>query len=238
MNEADFSKYLKRRGKKPNVIDNLIHQVSRFETFLAGHGAALDSAGEEDILAYVADLEAQAPGSARVNLRGVGLYFEFLEKPELAQLAFALRQGAIEKKRKPFKLSDFRGVSSAHLAVMKSAGVVNTEQMLKAGKTPAERQQLAAKTGVPVEAILELVKLSDLARLAGVKGIRARLYYDAGIDTLDKMAAADPEDLLKVTQEFVSRTRFEGIPPLLKEVTSTIENAKRLSQLVDYSKED
>jgi predicted RecB family nuclease len=48
---------------------------------------------------------------------------------------------------------------------------------------------LATQTGIPVEVVLELVKLSDLARLPGVKGIRARLYYDAGVDTVENLAS-------------------------------------------------
>jgi DUF1009 family protein len=58
--------------------------------------------------------------------------------------------------------------------------------------------------------------------LPGVKGIRARLYYDTGVDCVEKMAAWGPDALLKMTAEFVERTGFEGIEPLPKEVSSTI----------------
>jgi hypothetical protein len=76
--------------------------------------------------------------------------------------------------------------------------------------------------------------LSDLARLPGVKGIRARLYYDAGVDCVEKMAACETEALLALTAEFVERTGFNGIAPLPKEVASTIANAKRLPRVVEY----
>jgi predicted RecB family nuclease len=82
--------------------------------------------------------------------------------------------------------------------------------------------------------VLELVKLSDLSRLPGVKGIRARLYYDAGVDTVEKLAAWEPEALLSLTQEFVQRTQFEGIAPLPKEVSSTIANARKLPKVVEW----
>jgi hypothetical protein len=55
--------------------------------------------------------------------------------------------------------------------------------MLQAGKTPLEWNILSEKTGIFVERILELVKLSDLVRIPGVKGIRARLYFHAGLET-------------------------------------------------------
>ena len=38
--------------------------------------------------------------------------------------------------------------------------------------------------------------------LPGVKKIRARLYYEAGLDTLEKMAACDPEGLRKISAEY------------------------------------
>jgi len=39
-----------------------------------------------------------------------------------------------------------------------------------------------------------------------VKGIRARLYYDAGIDSVEKMADWEPEALRRMVAEFVART--------------------------------
>jgi hypothetical protein len=121
-----------------------------------------------------------------------------------------------------------------HIEKLAAAGIKTAGQMLAAGQTAERRTALARDTGIPEEAILELVKLSDLARLPGVKGIRARLYYDAGVDCVEKMVAWEPEALLKMTAEFVERTGFDGIAPLPKEVSSTIANAKRLPRVVEY----
>jgi len=63
---------------------------------------------------------------------------------------------------------------------------------------------------------VEIVKLSDLARIPGVKGVRARLYHDAGLDTVEKIAETPPEKILEITQEFVKETEFDGIAPLPK----------------------
>jgi hypothetical protein len=107
--------------------------------------------------------------------------------------------------------------------------------MLNIGRTPMQRATLAKEVGISEEVILELVKLSDLARLPGVKGIRARLYYDAGVDTVEKMAGWKPEALLTMMADYVERTGFKGIAPLPKEVSSTIANARRLPRVVDWS---
>ncbi len=132
----------------------------------------------------------------------------------------------------PFKLKEFMGIDPAQVARLEALGIKNTSQMLVAGKTAGERAKIAEKSDVPPEVVLELVKLSDLARLPGVKGTRARLYYEAGVDTVEELASYEPEELLKLSTEFVERTRFPGIPPLPKEVSSTIENARRLPAIV------
>ncbi len=138
-----------------------------------------------------------------------------------------------EKKRNPFKLKDFRGVDASHIGKLIALGIRNADQMLKAGHTKKQREALARETGIPEKKILELVKLSDLARLPGVKGIRARLYYDAGVDCVEKIAGWEPESLRIMVTKYVERTGFNGIPPLPKEISSTIANARKLPKVVE-----
>jgi Domain of unknown function (DUF4332) len=138
------------------------------------------------------------------------------------------------KKTNPFKLRDFRGINSSVLSRLNAIGIKTAAHMLAAGKTPEKRASLAKKAGISEETVLELVKLSDLARLPGVKGIRARLYYDAGVDTVEKLATYEPEDLLSLTAEFVLKTGFEGIAPLPKEVSSAINTARKLPHVVEW----
>jgi hypothetical protein len=139
-----------------------------------------------------------------------------------------------EKKRNPFKLKEFRGVDVGHIERLIALGIKNSDQLLKAGQTKTQRKALANESGIPEKKILERVKLSDLARLPGVKGIRARLYYDAGVDCVEKLAGWEPESLRIMVTKYVERTGFDGIPPLPKEVSSTIANAKKLPKVVVY----
>jgi predicted flap endonuclease-1-like 5' DNA nuclease len=131
-------------------------------------------------------------------------------------------------------LKDFRGVNPEHTAILAAAGIRNVEQMLKAGRTPRARQELADATGIPLAAILELVKLSDLARIPGIKTVRARLYHDAGVDTVEKMAEWDSEELRAMLFEFVERTGFDGIAPLPGEAAFSVARAKELPKIIEY----
>lgn len=139
------------------------------------------------------------------------------------------------KPKYKFKLRDFIGVNPDQIAKLAAVGVRTTGQLLSTGQNTQGRENLARHAGIPEEVVLELVKLSDLARLPGVKGIRARLYYAAGVDTVEKLAAYEPEALLKLTAEFVKDAGFPGIPPLPKEVSSTIVNARKLPNLVEWT---
>ncbi len=136
------------------------------------------------------------------------------------------------KKRNPFRLRGFRGVNPEHVARLEALGIRTTEQLLARGATQPERTSLARLADIPEDTVLELVKLSDLARLPGVKGIRARLYYEAGIDSIEKMAEWEPEALRLMVAQYVERTGFEGVPPLPKEVSSTVANARQLPKVV------
>ena len=96
----------------------------------------------------------------------------------------------------------------------------------------ADRQDLSEKTGIPYEDLLELVKLSDLSRKWGPK--RARLYYDAGYDTFDKLAVMDPTEFRSSIIAYVQKTGINFIPPTPGEAHSAVEGAKRRPRIVNY----
>jgi len=176
--------------------------------------------------------EEERNESAKLYLWGIRYYYEYTSNKEMRDCARELRGKRIEQAS--FALKDFRGVSSEHVKKLANIGIRNMKEMLEAGRTSDRRKELSAKTGVPVEAILELVKLSDLARIQGVKSIRARLYYDAGVDTVEKLAKWDPEELRAMLLDFVEKTGFDGIAPLPKEAKFTVSEAKKLPKIVEY----
>jgi hypothetical protein len=234
MNKDEFEGFLKRGGRSPSAIKRCLRMAGEFEGYLQQHreGRRLDEAEPEDLEAFVVWIEREPKASAKTYLWALRYCFEFIENEELRQLAGLLREQRI--KRNPFPLKDFRGVEPEHAAVLAVAGIRNVEQMLKAGRTHADRQELTDETGIPLEAVVELVKLSDLARIPGIKSIRARLYHDAGVDTIEKMAEWDPEELRAMLLEFVERTGFDGIAPLPGEAAFSVARAKELSRIVEY----
>jgi hypothetical protein len=234
MNETGFSEFLRRGGRSSSAIKRCIRFVREFETYLLKHRTTQDaaSAGADDLEEYVRWIEREPRASANTHLWALRYFYEYTSNDEMYHLASVLRQQRI--KTKPFPLNGFQAVDPGILEKLGAVGIRNSDQMIKAGRTPADRQALAVTVGVPEDRILELVKLSDLARIRGVKGTRARLYYDAGIETVEQMANQDPGELRSAIVEFVEETGFDGIATLPAEARFTVAEAQRLPKVVDY----
>ena len=232
--EETFQTFLKRGGRSQSAIKRCVAHVKEFEQYLREHqnSKALNEAGFEELESFVAWIESEPKASAKGHLWGLRYYYEYTSNQAMRDLAGELRQQRI--KRKPFALKGFRGINSEYVAKLAAVGIANVEQMREAGRTPDSRQELSEKTGVHLEAIVEFVKLSDLARIPGLKSIRARLYYDAGVDTVERLAERDPIELRAMLIAYVERTGFDGIAPLPKEAQGAVAQAKKLPQVVEY----
>ncbi len=236
MNEEAFRRFLKRGGRKTHVVDTVIHLVRHFEAYLNKYvdGKTLNEATTEDLEVYVQWYEQDEEASSKRHLWGIRYYYRFAGNRTMAIRVSELREARTSKTRKSFRIRDFRGVNEDYVGKLEAVGIRDVEQMRQHGATPTQRANLAEKTGVPEESISEFVKLSDLARLPGVKAIRARLYYDAGIDTLDKMARWDSEAMRLMLIEFVEKTGFDGIAPLPKEAANAVKVAGELPKIIEY----
>lgn len=233
MDEAEFRAYLKSNRRKASAIDQIVSFVLAFEEYLQDFypDKKIEQASVESLESYVSWIESETGESASKALWALRYYFDFIGNQKNSDLSGDLRSERI--KRKPFYIRNFRGVNPDEIAKLEAVYIENTDQMLDAGRTPKLRKALAEQTGLPVDVLREYVTLSDLARLGAVRSVRARLYYDAGL-TPEIIATWEPEDLHAMLKEFVSRTQFDGIAPLAKEVRNLVENARSLPKLVHY----
>jgi len=185
--EEGFRKFLKRGGRSDAATARIITYIREFENYLQEYRhVGLNEADSEGLEAFVAWVEDKTNTSAKGHFWGITYYYEYTSNEEMRHSAGILRQQRIE--RRPFPLGEFRGIHPEYIEKLVAAGIYNVKHMLAVGNTKQGRAALAVETGVPGEVIFELVKLSDLARIPGVKGTRARLYHDAGVDTIEKLA--------------------------------------------------
>lgn len=234
LDEEAFQEFLRRGGRSPSAAKRVIAQVAAYEQFLREkrNRKRLDEASPNDLEDFVSHVEEKKKGAAKKTLHGIHYYYEYTSNPVMRSLAARLRQQRI--KQTPFPLKDFLKINPQHVEKLGNMGIRNANQMLEAGRTSEKRHDLSTRTSIPAEAILELVKLADLTRIFGVKSIRARLYHDAGIDTVEKMAKWNPDRLRTMLVDFVKRTGFNGIAPLPKEAEFTVKEAKRLPKIIEY----
>lgn len=233
MDESGLRAYLKKKIKSSNTIARCIKFTTQFEKFLSDHlrGKSIGDTTKEDLEEFVYWLEETGVAPNAI-LWGLSLYFEFTSNKELRNAASRMRGARI--KDVEFKIRDFRGLKEEHVKKLEQMHLTSAKDIRNACKTPESRVSISEESGVPLEAILEITKLSDLARLGGVKGIRARLYYDGGVTTLDELVSWDPEELRNMLLEFVERTGFDGVAPWPKEARDTVNIAKNLSRIIEY----
>ena len=63
---------------------------------------------------------------------------------------------------------------------------------------------------------------------------RASLYYEAGLDTFDKIAELDPETMITFVNDFIKKTGFDGSAPILADARSSVENSKRIPRIIEF----
>ena len=82
--------------------------------------------------------------------------------------------------------------------------------------------------------MLELVKLSDLARIVGVGLVFARILYEAGADSLGAFVTQSPDELLVKTQEVIVSRGYTAGNIREKDIIYCLETANLLPQVVEY----
>jgi predicted flap endonuclease-1-like 5' DNA nuclease len=97
---------------------------------------------------------------------------------------------------------------------------------LKACETKKGQKDIAEKSGASTETISELIKLSILSQLPGIKKIRARLFYEAGLDSYSKIAALEPEEVQQVQKKYIQESGFRGSASTYSEAFAAVRMAR------------
>jgi hypothetical protein len=112
---------------------------------------------------------------------------------------------------KPIKMKEFIGISSDTVFKLEKVGIKDTIGLFDNIITPKSRKELANKTGITDSEIMELAKLTDLSRIRWVGAMFARVLFESGFDTVEKVSKANHEDLYKrITQLNKERNLYKG----------------------------
>jgi len=132
------------------------------------------------------------------------------------------------------KVIDIEGVGPVYAKKLSEVGIKTTDDLLKAGATAKDREELARKAGIDSKHILDWVNRSDLYRIKGVGQEYSDLLENVGVDTVVELANRVPENLLAKMLEVNKAKKLVRRPPPISSVKNWVEQAKKLKRVVEY----
>lgn len=129
---------------------------------------------------------------------------------------------------------DVEGIGPVFAKKLKDAGIATTDALLEAGATPKGRKELAARSGIAEEKILEWVNRADLYRIKGVGSEYSDLLEAAGVDTVIELSKRVPANLFAKMVETNTAKKLVRKLPTEDQVKDWVEQAKNLPRKVSY----
>jgi hypothetical protein len=222
--EKEFIDFLKAEKKPAATIRSYVKTAKIFETYLLENKQIndLEDATPRDLADYVA-WGRQGTDNMYRALWGVKAYYQSRQNEEMW---FSTIEEMEFLQNEVRKLGEFPGVDRTAVQKLKSIGISTVNQLLHAVKSEADQIALAEKCGAARESVAELVRMSNLARLPGLKKVRGRLYYKAGLDTFAKIAGLESEETCQLLKAYVEKSGFNGVPTVRSEAEFTIRMAR------------
>ncbi len=131
-------------------------------------------------------------------------------------------------------IDDLRGMTPELAAKLKARGLGQSDQLLDAARTPAQRKELAAAVGAEPRVILELANRADLARVKGVGAVYSDLLELAGVDTVKELATRRANNLYAKIKDTNAEGAHARQLPTQTDVESWVEQAKALPKTLEY----
>lgn len=132
------------------------------------------------------------------------------------------------------KLEAIEGIGAVYAEKLRAVGVGSTEALLQAGATPGGRKDLAEKTGISPERILDWVNRADLMRVKGVGEEYSDLLEKAGVDTVVELARRDPDNLYNKIVQVNAEKELVRRLPTRDMVAGWVQEARGLDRIVSY----
>lgn len=135
---------------------------------------------------------------------------------------------------KPNRIKDFPNVSEITAKQLEKSGIKNTLQLFDSILTSKSRETLSKRTGIDKDEILKLAKLTDISRIRSVNHTFAYVLYEAGYDTVEKMANVDYIELYETVKQLNAERKFYKAHIGLRDMQLLVQLAKELSLDVVY----
>jgi len=132
------------------------------------------------------------------------------------------------------KIIDVEGIGPVYTQRLTAIGITTTNKLLKKGATPMGRQELAQKTGISGNLILEWVNHADLYRIKGVAEEYSDLLEEAGVDTVPELALRNPANLYAKLVQVNDQKHLVRQLPSQRQVADWVNQAKVMPRKIQY----
>ena len=129
----------------------------------------------------------------------------------------------------PIRLDKFPGIQANYVGRLETEGIRNSRQLFNEAKRKDERERLSQKTSIPIEILVELVCLSDLARAYGVGPVFARMIFDVGIQSIEELVQYTAEEIIRIYEEKEGKRADFGV----HEIQFSLDLAKELDFAIE-----
>ncbi|NJO22164.1 MAG: DUF4332 domain-containing protein [Sphingomonadales bacterium] len=132
------------------------------------------------------------------------------------------------------KIEDIEGIGKVYGEKLRGSGIKDTDALLIAAKTSAQRKMLAEKSGLTEKQVLKFANMADLYRVNGIGSEFSQLLEAAGVDTVMELARRRADDLTKKIAEVNAAKKLTRRVPTEVDVSKWIEQAKVLPRALEY----
>lgn len=132
-----------------------------------------------------------------------------------------------------YPLSQVKGLMATFVQKLADFNIRTTEDMLRMGVNPKNRQMLAAKTGMSERSLLRLVHTADFCRIPSVDPEKAAMLELIAIVSLEALLKSKPEIVYQKIQQAKMAINKQGILvlPTKNQVAQWFEEAGQLPLL-------
>ena len=133
-----------------------------------------------------------------------------------------------------YKIEEIEGIGPAFGKKLTEAGIVTTDDLLKACADAVGRKATAEKTALTETQLLKWANMADLMRINGVGGEFAELLAAAGVDTVKELRNRNGDNLAAKMAEVNDQKKLTRTVPGAATVNQWIEQGKTLDPLITH----
>jgi predicted RecB family nuclease len=133
-----------------------------------------------------------------------------------------------------YPISQIEGITAFAASKLKKLGIRTTEALLKAAGNVKGRKELAAKTGISEQQLLEWANIADYMRIPGMGKAKVGLLRATGVTTVRELALRNPARLSQNMKDVNTKRKLLRILPSEKAVGQLIAEASKLDRKITY----